>query len=128
MCDLELQIGLRLHGPVSVSLRRLYLEGFQSGNDRSDWSTKFVRKHAREMVFGPVGGLHNYLLLLKLFLNASAFGHTGGKRHRRNSQHGSPTLPTDHGPIFRFPDEWAEPMQRPPPRDRGQDENSRGSF
>src|SRR6266576_858023 len=30
--------------------------------------------------------------------------------------------------IYRFPDEWAEGMQRPPHRDRGKDENSRGSF
>jgi hypothetical protein len=36
------------------------------------------------MVFGPVAYLHNYLLLLKLFLNPPAFGHSGGKRHRRN--------------------------------------------
>src|SRR5205823_4065584 len=82
--DLEFQIGLRFHGLVFLSLRRLCLQRFQCGNDRSDWSTKFVRKHGREMVFGPVGGLHNYLLLLKLFLNAPAFGHTGGKPHRRN--------------------------------------------
>src|SRR5439155_26213236 len=92
------------------------------------WSTKFVRKHGREMVFGPVGGLHNYRLLLKLFLNAPAFGHTGGKPHRRNWQHSCPPLHGEKRLIFRLADEWAEAMQRSPHRDRGQNENPRCSL
>src|SRR6266542_4870466 len=33
-----------------------------------------------EMIFGPAGGFHDCFLLLKLFLNAPAFGHAGRNR------------------------------------------------
>src|SRR5207244_4169757 len=39
-----------------------------------------------------------------------------------------PPLQREKRLIFRSPDEWTEAMQRPPHRDRRQDENSRGSF
>src|SRR5206468_11375393 len=98
------------------------------GNNRGEWRAEFVRQHGQEMVFGTIGGFHDRLLLLKLFLNAPSLGHTSRKCHRRNRQHRYPPLQGEKRLVLCFPKEWPEAMQRSPHRDRGQNEKSRGRF
>src|SRR5260370_13518880 len=41
-------------------------------------------------------------------LSSPAFGHAGGERHRRNTEHSRPGLQSKKRLVFRFPDEWPE--------------------
>src|SRR6266487_2824864 len=80
------------------------------------------------MVFGAIRCFDHAFLLLKLFLDTPSLSHTSGKCHSSNYKHGYPQLQSDQRLIFRFSDKRAETMQRPPHRDRGQNENAGGRF
>src|SRR5260370_41389862 len=51
-------------------------------------------------------------------LSPPAFRHAGGKRQRSNGKHSRPGLQSKKRLVFRFPDEWPEPMHCAPNRDR----------
>src|SRR5262245_5951246 len=80
------------------------------------------------MVFGAIRRLDDAFLLVKLFLDTPSLSHTGGKCHRRYSEHCCPRLHSEKRLILILTYDGPKPPHRSPHRNYAQNENAGGSF
>src|SRR5215472_7814416 len=80
------------------------------------------------MVLCTIRRLDDPFLLLELVLDTASLSHAGGKRHRRNGQHGCPRLHGKKGLILSSANEWPETAHCSPHSYDREHENTRGSF
>src|SRR5262249_20110257 len=80
------------------------------------------------MVLCAICRLDDAFLLLELVLDAPPLSHAGGKRQRRNGQHGCPRLYGEKGLILSSANEWPKATHCSPHRYDRQYKNAGGSF